>query len=183
MCKMFIRRFVASILVLLIASSVLLTNGQSQSGVLSDEDEAEILESLIQSEIKPLGSEFGSIRIFSSDNIGLVLATRIAKHGFSLMAAREIERLKQEYLVDYVVIRSISLRNGICGCQVVHCDGRSWVLRYWGLRGIILHLLVQKKPNGMGRQVGKEARTIPFCQEFGDHTLNRQRNPTTSACS
>lgn len=64
MCKMFIRRFFASILVLLIASSVLLTNGQSQSGVLSDEDEAEILESLIQPEIKPLGSEFGNIRIF-----------------------------------------------------------------------------------------------------------------------
>ena len=113
MCKMFIRRFVASILGLLIAGSVLLTNGQSQSGILSDESEAEILESLIQSEIKPLGSKFGNIRVFSSDNISSVSATRIAKHGFSLMTAREIERLKQEYVVDYVVIRSISLRNGI----------------------------------------------------------------------
>jgi len=113
MCKMFIGRFVASIVALLIASSVLLTQGQSQSGVLSDEDEAEILESLIQLEIKPLGSEFGTIRIFSSDNIGSVLATRIAKHGFSLMAPSEIKRLKQEYVVDYVVIRSISLRDGI----------------------------------------------------------------------
>ncbi len=111
MSKMFIRRFVASILGLLIASSVLLTNGQSQSGILSDEDEAEILESLIQSEIKTPGP--GNIRIFSSENIGSVSATRIAKHGFSLMTAREIERLKQEYVVDYVVIRSISLRNGI----------------------------------------------------------------------
>ncbi len=113
MYKMFIRRFVASILGLLIASSVLLINGQSQSGILSDEDEAEILESLIQSEIKPPGSEFGNIRIFSSDNIGSVSATRIAKHGFSLMTAREIERLKQEYVVDYGVIRSIYLRDGI----------------------------------------------------------------------
>ena len=88
MCKMCIRRFVSSILGLLIASIVLLTNGQSQSGILSDEDEAEILESLIQSEIKPPGSEFGK-RVFSSDNIGSVSATRIEKHGFSLMAAGE----------------------------------------------------------------------------------------------
>ena len=111
MCKMFIGGFVASILALLIASSVLLTHGQSQSGVLSDEDEAEILESLLQLKIEPLG--FGNIRIFSSDNIGSVLATRIAKHGFSLMAAREIETLKQGYVVDYVVIRSMYLRDGI----------------------------------------------------------------------
>lgn len=103
MCKLFIRRFVASVLVLLIASSVLVTNGQSQSGILSDENEAEILESLIQSEIKPPGSVSGNIRIFSSENIGALSAARIAKHGFSLMAALEIDRLKQEYVVDYVV--------------------------------------------------------------------------------
>ena len=63
MCKMFMRRFVASILGLLIASGVSLTNGQTQSGILSDEDEAEILESLIQSEIKPFRPEFGN-RVF-----------------------------------------------------------------------------------------------------------------------
>ena len=113
MSKMFIGRFVASILALLIASSVLLTHGQSQSGVLSDEDKAEIIESLIQLEIKPLGSEFGNIRIFSSDKIGSVLATRIAKHGLSFWSAREIIGSKQEYVVDYVVIRSIYLRDGI----------------------------------------------------------------------
>jgi hypothetical protein len=114
MSKMlFIGRFVASILALLIASSVLHIHGQSQSGVLSDEDEAEILESLIQLEIKPLGSEFGSPWIFSSDNISSVVATRIAKHGFKLMAADEIKRSRQEYVVDYVVIRSIYRRDGI----------------------------------------------------------------------
>jgi len=113
MSKMFIGRFVASILALLIASSVLPTHGQSQSGVLSDEDEAEILESLLQLEIKPLGSEFGNIRTFSSDNIGSVAASRIAKNGFSLKAARDIQRWKHEHVIEYVVIRSIYLRDGI----------------------------------------------------------------------
>ena len=113
MCRMFIGRFVASIIALLIASSVLLTHGQSQSGVLSDEDEADILESLIQSEIKPLGSEFGSIRIFSSDNISSASATRLAKHGFSVRKASEIARSKQENVVDYLVIRSLYRRDGI----------------------------------------------------------------------
>ena len=112
MCKMLIGRFFASILALLIAGSGLLTQGQSQSRVLSDEDEAEIMESLIQ-ELKPSGSEFGNIRIFSSDKIGSVLATRIAKHGFSFWSAREIQSSKQEYAVDYVIIRSIYLRDGI----------------------------------------------------------------------
>ena len=132
MCKMFIRRFVASILVLLMASSVLLTNGQSQSGILTDEDEAEILESLIQSEIKPLRPEFGK-RVFSSENIGSVSATRIAKHGFSLITAREIERLKQEYVVDYVVIRSISLRNGVVVVRLSHVtEGRGCFASFSG---------------------------------------------------
>jgi hypothetical protein len=112
MCKMFIGRFVASILALLIAGSVLLTHGQSQSGVLSDEDKAGIIESLIQ-EIRPLGSESGNVRIFSSDHRGSVSAMRIAKHGFSFWSAREIRTPEQEYVVDYVIIRSIYLRDGI----------------------------------------------------------------------
>ena len=113
MSKMFIGRFVASILALLIASSVLHTHGQSQSGVLSDEDEAEILESLIQLEIKPLGSEFGSIRTFSSANIGRISAARITKLGFSLREPRDIQRRRNDYVIEYVVIRTIHLREGI----------------------------------------------------------------------
>ena len=66
MMKLF-GQLVASILAILIASSVLVSYGQSQSGVVSEQDEAEILESLLQKEIKPLGSEFGNIRTFSSD--------------------------------------------------------------------------------------------------------------------
>ena len=166
MCKMFIRRFVASILGLLIASSVLLTNGQSQSGILSDEDEAEILESLIQSEIKPLGSEFGNIRVFSSDNIGSVSATRIAKHGFSLMTAREIERLKQEYVVDYVVIRSISLRNGIVVVRLsIVTEGRAcFAALISGERSFTYWY--KKNPTGWVGKLVKRPEPFPFTRSW-----------------
>ena len=113
MSKMFIGRFVASILALLIASGVLLTNGQSQSGVLSDEDEAEILESLIQLEFKPLGSEFGSIWMFLVRQHRFGFSDADSETRLLLMATGEIKRLRQEYVVDYVVIRSIYRRDGI----------------------------------------------------------------------
>jgi hypothetical protein len=165
MCKMFIRRFVASIVALLIASSVLLTHGQIQSGVLSDEDEAEILESLIQSEIKPLGSEFGSIRIFSSDNISSASATRIAKHGFSLMTAREIERLKQEYVVDYVVIRSISLRNGIVVVRLsTVTEGRGCFASF--SRELSFTYWYKKNPTGWVGKLVKRPEPFPFTRSL-----------------
>jgi hypothetical protein len=166
MCKMFIRRFVASILGLLIASSMLLTNGQSQSGILSDENEAEIIESLIQSEIKPLGSEFGNIRVFSSDNIGLVSATRIAKHGFSLMAPREIERLKEEYVVDYVVIRSISLRNGIVVVRLsIVTEGRAcFAVLFPSERSFIYWY--KKNPTGWVGKLVKRPEPFPFTRSW-----------------
>ena len=166
MCKVFIRRFSASILVLLMTSSVLLTHGQSRSGVLSNEDEAEILESLIQSEIKPLFSELGNIRVFSSDNIGSFLATRIAKHGFSLVAAREIERSKQEYVVDYLVIRSISLRDGIVVVRLSHVTegrpcfappfSRERSFTYW----------YKKEPTGWVGKLVKRGVPFPFTRSL-----------------
>src|SRR5258705_1656406 len=111
MSKMFIGRFVASMLALLLASSTL--QAQSQSAVLSEEDEAEILESLLELEMKSLDSEFGNIRTFSSTNIGSVSAKQIAKHGFSLIGDREIKKGKIDHVIEYLVIRSIALRKGI----------------------------------------------------------------------
>jgi hypothetical protein len=111
MMKLF-GKFVASILAILILSSVLVSYGQSQSGVVSEQDEAEILESLLQKEIKPLNSEFGNIRTFSSDNIGSVSATLIEKQGFSLMASGDIQRFRSDHVIEYLVIRSIYRRDG-----------------------------------------------------------------------
>lgn len=111
MTKSFIAKFVVSILVLLIASSF--SHTYAQSSVLSDQDEADILESLIENEIKPFGSEFRTARTFSSENIGPVAVARIEKLGFSVTTASAIEARKRNRLIDYVVIRSISLKDGI----------------------------------------------------------------------
>jgi hypothetical protein len=113
MSKMFIGRFVASILTLLIASSGLRAHGQSQSALISDEDEAAILETLLRLEIKTLGSEIGNIRAFSSDNLSKVSARRIEKLGFYVIAPSNIEKGKSDHVVEYVVVRSIHLRRGI----------------------------------------------------------------------
>jgi len=159
---MFIERFIASILVLLITSGVLLSHGQSQNDVLSDEDEAEVLESLIQLEINSLNSEFGSTRIFSSDKMSSVSATRIAKHGFSLMTAREIESLKQGYVVDYVVIRSIFLRDGIVVVRLsAVTEGRPCFAPAFS-RERSLTYEFQKKPSGWGYKLVKRPFRFPF---------------------
>ena len=111
---MLIGRFVASILALLVVSSLSLTHGQSQGGVLSDEDEAEILESLILTEKKSIGSEFGGIRTFSSENMGRVAAARLPELGFSVLPASYIRgRKEDDYVIDYIVIRSIQVREGV----------------------------------------------------------------------
>jgi hypothetical protein len=110
--KMFRKRIAASILGLLIFSSLSIAHDQKQPASLSEEDEAEIIEYLLQHEIKPLGSWFKG-RSFSSENISPALAVRIKKHGFSLISAHDIENWKRENVIDYVILRSFSLSSGI----------------------------------------------------------------------
>jgi hypothetical protein len=108
-----IGRFVASILALLLASGVL--HAQGKSAALSEEDEAKILESLVELQKKYLSpdSELGTIRIFSSANISSVSQRQIAKLGLSVITELDIQKSKIDNVIEYVVIRSIDLRNGI----------------------------------------------------------------------
>lgn len=125
MSNLFSKRFVTAILALLIAGSMSHTLAQSQSNTLSDEDEAAIVESLIQLETKHFGAEFGAVRNFSSENIGSLSASRITKHGFSLMSPGDIQVRKRDYVVDYVVIRSIHSKDGLVVVRVsVVTEGR-----------------------------------------------------------
>jgi hypothetical protein len=105
------------VLALLLASSAL--QAQTQSVVLSEEDEAEILESLLELEMKSfLDSEFGHIRTFSSTNIGSVSARQLVKHGFSLIGDREIQKGRIDHVIEYLVIRNIDLRKRIAVVKV-----------------------------------------------------------------
>ena len=108
MSKLFVTRFVAVIFALLIASSFSQT--YAQSGVVSDEAEADILQSLIENEIKGFGSEFGNPRTFSSANISPVSAARIKKLGFWVATPSDIEIRKRDWVINYVVIRSIHVQ-------------------------------------------------------------------------
>lgn len=125
MINLFSRRFVAATLALFIVGSMSHTLSQSQSNTLSDEDEAEIVESLIQLETKHFGGEFGAVRYFSSETIGSLSASRITKHGFWLISPGDIQTRKRDYMLDYVVIRGIHPKDGIVVVRVsVVTEGR-----------------------------------------------------------
>ena len=113
------------ILALLIAGSMSHALGQSQSNTLSDEDKAEILESLIRFGTLRVEAEFGAVRNLSSENLGSLSSSRLTRYGFSLISPTEIERLKRDQFLDYVVIRSIEPKGGIVVVRVsVVSEGR-----------------------------------------------------------
>ena len=116
MSNLIIGRFVTLILALLLAGSM--SHALGQGNVLADEDEAAILETLIKLETNRLGAEFSGIQFFSSENIGPLAVLRIRKLGFWLSSAGDIERARREHLLDYAVIRSISLKDGMVTVRV-----------------------------------------------------------------
>ena len=116
MSNLIIGRFVTLILALLLAGSM--SHALGQGNVLADEDEAAILETLIKLETNSLGAEFNVIQFFSSENIGPLAVLRIRKLGFWLSSAGDIERARREHLLDYAVIRSISLKDGMATVRV-----------------------------------------------------------------
>lgn len=125
MSNLFGRRFVTAILALFVAGSMSHTLSQTHSNTLSDEDEAQIVESLIQLETNRLGAELGAVRYFSSENLGSLSAARITKHGFWLVSPSGIETWKRDYMLTYVVIRSIYPKDGIVVVRVsVVTEGR-----------------------------------------------------------
>ena len=113
MTNMFVRRFITAILASVVVSGGFLARGQSQTTGLSEAEKGDIVESLLQLETQAQASEFEKIRIISSDNTGSISPARVSKLGFSLMEAGQIESLKKDNVVEYVVIRRIDLSDGI----------------------------------------------------------------------
>ena len=113
MSKLFSRSFVISIVALLMVVSMAHTRAQTPNVTLTDRDEADILESLIQLANTTFGSEFITTRNFASENISSLSASRLKQLGFTLVPPEAIELRKRDSLIDYVVIRSISIKDGI----------------------------------------------------------------------
>ena len=108
------RRIVNVVLVLVMVSCVLVARGQqTKSNVLSDDDKAEIVESVLEFESSAQSSAFENFRKLSSDNIEFVEPSRISGHGFTLLPASEIRESKKDRVVRYMVFRRIYLRDGI----------------------------------------------------------------------
>ena len=172
MTNLFCRRFVIGILALLIVGNTSHTQSQSQSNALSDEDEAEILESLIQLETKHLGGEFGAVRYFSSENIGSLSASRITKHGFWLIYPGDIERGRRDYMLNYVVIRSIYPKDGIVVVRVsVVTEGRPCFAPAFSTERSFTYWFKKSANEWVGRLV-KRPSPLPFLKSIANPTVN-----------
>jgi len=172
MTDLFSRRFVTAILTLLIAGSMSHALSQSQSNALSDEDEAEILESLIQLETKHLGGEFGAVRYFSSENIGSLSASRITKHGFWLIYPSDIERGRRDYMLNYVVIRSIYPKDGIVVVRVsVVTEGRPCFAPAFSTERSFTYWFKKSANEWVGRLV-KRPSPLLFLKSIANPTVN-----------
>jgi len=173
MTNLFCKRFVTGILILLIVGNTSHTLSQSQSNALSDEDEAEILESLIQLETKHLGGEFGAVRYFSSENIGSLSAARITKHGFWLIYPGDIERGRRDYMLNYVVIRSIYPKDGIVVVRVsVVTEGRPCFAPAFSTERSFTYWFKKSANEWVGRLV-KRPSPFLFSKSLANPTVNR----------
>jgi len=117
-------RLVSVISSLLIFS---LSVGANQVGadVLSEADKAEIIESVLELELLREGSvaDFAHLRRISSQNIEFVEPWRIAKHGFTLVPARELGGWQDP--IEYQLFTSISVRDGVASITVLRVT-ESW---------------------------------------------------------
>jgi hypothetical protein len=109
-------KFVTTILMLAIAGGFLFAHGQqSTADVLSDSDKAQIMESVLELELRTQASvpDFANIRKVSDDNIEFIEPSRLSKHGFTLVAASQLRESKKDHIVEYLVFRRVYSRDGL----------------------------------------------------------------------
>ena len=109
-------KFVTTILMLAIAGGLLVAHGQqSTAGLLSDDDKAQIIESVLYLELRTQASVpgFANIRQVSDDNIEFIDPSRLSKHGFTLVAASQLRESKKDHIVEYVLFRKIYSRDDL----------------------------------------------------------------------
>ena len=106
-----IRRSVM-VLASLFIGALSLVRVEGQIPVLDDAQKAEVVESLLDLENEAQRSEFVNIKGISSVNMKSLSPSVISKLGFSLIEAREIDRLKTDHVVDYLLVKSINYFEG-----------------------------------------------------------------------
>ena len=108
-------RLVFATLILLIASGVIIAQGQQTSvSLLSDSDKADLIESVLDLELQAQASvpDFANIRKISSDDVEFIEPSRLSKRGFTLVVGSQLRESKKDHVVEYLVFRKIYSRDG-----------------------------------------------------------------------
>ena len=91
----------------LLIGALCLGRVEAQIPVLSDAQNADIVQALLEIESEAQRSEFLNIKGVSSSNIEFLPNALISKLGFFPTPAREIDNLKVDHVLNYLLIRPI----------------------------------------------------------------------------
>jgi len=106
-------KFVSLILMFAIAGGCSTAHGQqSTADLLSDDDRARIVESVLYFEFQKQFSipGFSNIRTVSDENIEFIERSWVSKQGFTIVAASNLRESKKEHVVEYLQFLGIYFR-------------------------------------------------------------------------
>ena len=119
-------KLVSSIFVLLGVSAVSALGQQPTPEPLSYADKTAIVQSVLEPPTQfSLPAHFLSIKTVSSDNIEFVDSSQLTEHGFRLVSASSLRESRKDHVVDYLLFRKISFRDGVAVVILAHVtEGR-----------------------------------------------------------
>ena len=108
-------KLLSATLILLSVGGVIARGQKLLGEPLSDGDKSKIIQSVLDLELRTQASvpDFANIRKVSSDNIEFVEPSHISKLGFTLVAGSHLRESKKDRVVEYLLFKTISLRDGV----------------------------------------------------------------------
>ena len=159
-------KFVITILVSAIAGGYIFAQGQhSLADLLSDSDKAQIIESVLDLELRTQASvpDFAHIRIVSDDNIEFIEPSRLLKHGFTLVAASQLRELKNDHVVKYLLFRRVYSRDRVALVALSRVnEGRPCFGAAFFTERTYTYESRRTSSGWVARLIGKEAHLISF---------------------
>lgn len=108
-------KLVSTILILLGVSTVSALGQFPRPKPLSNADTTAIVISVLQPPPIPLSPDHGFLipKTVSSENLEIVDSSELEKHGIRLMSASALREAQKDWVVDYLLFREISFRDGV----------------------------------------------------------------------
>ena len=105
-------KFISTLLVLLLSGVAYTHAQQPVTSLASDSDKAGIVDA-VALELRNQRADLDSVKIreVSWENIQFLEPFQLSKYGFKLVSASSLNQSKREHIVEYLVFRSIDLRN------------------------------------------------------------------------